>query len=243
MKLSKLAPIMTIKKISLAMGMMAAAMSVQATPMVAALTTGNVDLTGDFTYALTMNPYAAGTTVGDATFTSALNGNTAGVSISNQYYIQNWHYSAAANATGLGDVMRSIIWSGGGNAQVVQLSMSNLQIGNSYKAQLLFGEACCNRGFDIFQNGVQVANDFSPFGLNGNAYSGAAIFSDTFTATSTSVVYGLGYYGAHPDWNPILNAATLENLSAGQVPEPAALPLVLAGLVLFGFVARKKSAH
>lgn len=232
---------MTFKNMTLALGMMVTTMSAQATPLASALTTSNVDLTGNFTYALTMNPYAAGSTVGDATFTNALGGSTSGVSISNQYYIQNWHYSTAANATGLGDVMRSIIWSGGGNSQVVQLSMSNLQIGNSYKAQLLFGEGCCDRGFDIFENGVQVANDFSPFALNGNDYRGAAIFSDTFTATSTSVVFGLGYYGGHGDWNPILNAATLENLGTTNVPEPASLPLLLAGLGLFGLVARKKS--
>lgn len=234
---------MIFKKITLAAGMMVAAMGVQATPLAAALTTSNVDLTGDFTYALTMNSSAAGTIVGDATFTSALGGSTAGVSISNQFYIQNWHNSAAANATGLGDVMRSIIWSLGNDSQVVQLSMSNLKIGDIYKVQLLFGEACCDRGFDIFQDGVKVADDFSPFALNGNDYGGAAIFSDTFTATATSVVFGLGYYGGHGDWNPILNAATLENISLSKVPEPASLPLMFAGLGILTFVARKKSAR
>ena len=230
---------MKIKSILATFALVSASAASQAAPLAAALNNGNVDLTGNFVYALTMNPQAAGTTVGNATFTSAFS--TAGASVSHQNYIQNWHSGAAANAAGLGAVMQSIIWSGGADAEVVQLSMANLQIGTSYKAQLLFGENCCDRGFDIFQNGVKVADDFSPFGLTGNNYTGSAIWADTFVATSTSVVFGLGYYGGHGDSNPILNAATLEQMPSVAVPEPGSLSLLLLGLGAMGVWVRRKS--
>lgn len=202
--------------------------------------TANLDFQGNFVYALTMNPNAAGTQIGDATFTNALGGTTPGVTESHQNYIQNWHpYNyTGADATALGSVMQSIIWNYGSNGGYsgLSLAMNNLQIGQSYQAQLLFAEACCDRGFDVYQNDALIANDFSPYSLNNYVY-GSAFIRSSFVADANSVTFKFGYYGGHPDRNPILNAATLERTSAA-VDEPETLVMLLTGL---GLIARMKS--
>lgn len=206
-----------------------------------------LDLQGNFNYALTFNPNAAGTTLGDAKFTNAFT--TSGVTLGNQNYIQNWYpgnYTGSANDIALGHVMQSIIWSnsnGNADSQVVTLSMSGLTLGQTYKTQLLFAEDCCNRGFNVYQDGTKIARELSPYTLTGNrTFNGteSVVLMDTFTATSSSTTFGFGGMSPlHPDNNPILNAATLENVSA--VPEPGSYSMLLAGLGLMGFMARKSA--
>jgi hypothetical protein len=45
--------------------------------------------------------------------------------------------------------MNSVVWSYANGGVPMVLSMSGLTVGNDYKVQLLFGEGCCSRGFDI----------------------------------------------------------------------------------------------
>ena len=225
---------------------------VQAAPVITVGTfTGSaagagLDLQGNFVYAVTMNPNAAGVVLGNAQFTYALETND--VAVSHQYYIQDWYsstYTGSAEDVGLGKVMESISWSGSNyqpDSQVLSVSMAALTIGQTYKAQFLFAENCCERGFNFYQDGVRKASDFSPYAETGNHASYAnmsAVLTDIFTATSTSVIFGLGGNANFNDNNPILNAATLENVTA--VPEPETFALVLAGLGALGFVARRKS--
>lgn len=217
--------------------------SASATPVITAFSdSATLDFSGNFTYALTMNPNANGAQVGDAQFTYAVGGATPGVSESHQNYIQNWvpfSNNSTPDNIALTEVMRSIIWSGGGNAEVVSLTMSNLLVGETYKYQLLFGESCCDRGFDVFMNHILVADNFSPFVLNGNHTLGGAVISDSFVASSSSVTFGLGYHGGRSDWNPILNAATLERVN--DVPEPETLALLFFGLGVLGWQRRRRS--
>lgn len=204
----------------------------------------NLDFQGSFVYALTMNPNAAGTKIGDATFTNALNGATPGVTESHQNYIQTWHpfNYTGADATALGSVMQSIIWNFGndGGYSGLSLTMNNLQIGQSYQAQLLFAEAGYDRGFDVYQNDALIANDFSPYSLNNYVY-GSAFIRSSFVADASSVTFKFGYYGGHPDRNPILNAATLERTTT-SVDEPETLVMLLAGLGLIVRMKSRKSA-
>lgn len=200
-----------------------------------------LDFQGQFTYAVSANTNAAGLAIGNATFSSMFN--TAGFAVSYQYYIGGWrsqNYGASVENTRLNTVMNSIVWSGGSTtATVVNLTFSNLVVGQTYKTQLLFGEGCCDRGYDVYRGASQIANDVSPYGLNGNTL-GSAVVTDSFVATATSVSYGLGYYGGHPDSNPILNAATLELVTVPPpLPEPASLLLLLSGLGLAGTMGRR----
>lgn len=207
-----------------------------------------LDLQGKFVYALTMNPDAAGTILGDATFTDALA--TVGATITHANYIQGWYpssYSGTSDDTALGNVMKSISWTpanGAIDSQVLALSLSGLTVGQSYKAQLLFAEDCCNRGFNFYHDGVKLSSNFSPYSLTGNIVYNphqSAVLTDTFTATSTSVLFGFGGLSSqYPDNNPILNAATLENVTA--VPEPETYALLLTGLGGLGIITRRRKS-
>ncbi len=235
----------TIKKIALGLSLLAAMGVASADTTVAVLNSStSLDLSGNFSYALTLTPGAAGTVIGDATFTDAFE--TPGAAVVAQNYIGGWHpqtFTGSADDVKLASVMSSISWSwanGSADSQVVTLTMSGLTVGNTYQAQLMFGEQCCDRGFNAYRDGAAIFSNVSPFGMTGD-YTGSAFLTDTFVATSTSVVYGLGGSDAlHGDNNPILNAATLENVTA--VPEPESYALLLAGLGLLALMARRKSA-
>lgn len=201
-----------------------------------------LDLQGNFTYALTMNSFAHGTVVGDASFTDAHA--TAGVALGHDAMNQSWYnptYTGSVADLALGQVMNSVIWSYANGGVSMSMVMSGLIVGNSYKVQLLFGEGCCSRGFDIYQDGALMIDDFSPSALAGIGNgSQSSYFSNTFTATSTSVTLGFGGSAPYGDNNPLLNAATLEALDdVVAVPEPASFGMLFAGLAMIGFMRRK----
>lgn len=205
---------------------------------------GDLDLNGSFVYAVTMNAAAAGVALNDATFTSGLYGATSGFNINFEYYYANWHPTTGDGSDSeLNAVMRAIGANANGNTNggienPLTFSMGGLVIGQTYKVQMLFGENCCNRGFDIKQDGQLIADDFSPYALSGGYAAGSAFLSNTFTATSSTVSFALGGFAPNPDNNPILNAVTLEAVTA--VPEPETYAMFLAGLAALGFMARRR---
>jgi hypothetical protein len=179
-------------------GLALAASAAHATPIVGTFTGSaadqGLDLEGDFTYALTVNPFADGIRVGDARFTDAAS--TAGVVLDHQSMNQSWYnatYTGSAADLALGQVMNSVVWSYANGGVSMVLSMGGLTVGNDYKVQLLFGESCCSRGFDIWQDGQELVSDFSPSALAGIGNGVRSAFvGNTFTATSTSVIFGFG---------------------------------------------------
>lgn len=202
-----------------------------------------LDLQGNFQYALTMNPAAAGLQVGDATFTDA--NATTGATLTHQSFtsVALAAYTGSPADLSLGQIMQQQVWSYAGELPELTLTLGNLVAGQTYRVQLLFAESCCSRGFDIFQDGALMVDDFSASALVGiNNTLVGAVFSNEFIAASNSVFFRFGGTAAgFMDNNPILNAATLESLDVrqGEVPEPASFGMLAAGLAMIGYLRRK----
>lgn len=200
----------------------------------------DLDLNGNFAYAVTMNASAAGVSLNDATFSYGLGNNTAGFQVSHDYYIPDWHPTTGDGSdSALNSVLQAIVWNeNSASKHSLTFSMSGLTVGQTYKVQLLSSENCCARGFDIWQDNQLIADDFSVGALAGQG--GTAFVSNTFVATASTVNFTLGgYYPLAYDNNPVLNAVTLEHIAA-PVPEPTTAGLLLAGLALVGGSARRR---
>lgn len=223
----------------------ALALSVAAFSSQAAVSSGyynnqnDLDFSGSFKYAVTMNPFAVDAIVGDAKFSYF--GSTAGLSVSNSYQYDQW---VGPLNTPFDEVVSGIIWSvGNGAPDVVSLTMSGLNVGSTYKMQLLFGEACCNRAFDVYQDGQLLVNDH-PTVSNGFGQNRSYVMN-TFTAMSSRVTVSLGGFindSIYSDPNPILNAATLEQLTA-PVPEPESYAMFAMGLGALGAISRRRRSR
>ena len=125
-------------------------------------------------------------------------------------------------------VMESLRWSP--HPESVEAHLDSLIVGQSYKLQLLFYEECCSRGFDVFVDGVQIADEFSPQAVQGGirAAGSGAFISHTFAASRADVVVTLsGADADFPDRNPILQALTLEALTCRAAAELTLAPEML----------------
>jgi len=119
---------------------------------------------------------------------------------------------------------------GGAGAAVGAVGVSitaPLVIGQQYKLQLLFNEACCaGRGFDVEVEGVLVADQFNPSAIQGDtngANQPGALVTYEFTATDTNLDANLVVAGFADD-NAIIDAVSLES-----VPEPTSVALAMLG--------------
>ncbi len=199
-----------------------------------------LDLDGNFVYAIDMgSEETPGGQVRGALFTGDA---VDGVSVVASQVANNWdsrvNYGESADEAALTFIMSSIRWSDAGNATTadVTVKLSNLEVGASYKLQLLFGEYRWSRGFDISIQGRPIADEFGPFEWQGGGrpsqvYSTPAtarnnavprnngvVMTHSFIATSTELTVVLdGRPVKNPvmtDHNAIINAATLELLAA-----------------------------
>lgn len=190
-----------------------------------------LDLQGKFIYAFSVGTENAAGQIGDANFTGeTVDGVTIeqATAMIETFYVAN--FGDGANDTALARAVASIRHGGGG----IKIRLDNLVVGASYKLQLLFGEGCCARGFDVWIDGHQKVDEFAPFvyqgGMNnqGLATNHAAVVTYSFIPNKTSIdietVGGTVTTPGYSDHNPIINAVTLEEVAPKTDTDGDGLP-------------------
>jgi len=184
---------------------------------------------GDFVYAVDAGG-DGGFQIGDAVFT---NDTAPGVTLNAQHRIPNWKtftYGSSADDNALETLMKSIRYSTSYDGILpldVSIALADLVPGTDYELQLLFGEGTSNRGFDVFIEGMLVADDFSPYALTGIDLTKGVVLTHQFTALDDTLEILLDGLGTpFPDKNPIIQGLTLK-----IIPEPASMSLLALGLL------------
>src|SRR5881396_1240621 len=150
-----------------------------------------LDLDGKFVYALSFGADPSlSVKVRDATFLGLYDVDVPGATLVAQNVILNWYvvnYGDTENDQNLAQATSSIRWSAAPTG--VKLTLDKLSVGALYKLQLMFGEQCCNRGFDVFVNDKLIVKDFNPGNQQGGIANGAqeALITHTVLANATSL--------------------------------------------------------
>ncbi|MCS7304631.1 MAG: PEP-CTERM sorting domain-containing protein, partial [Thermoguttaceae bacterium] len=170
-----------------------------------------LDFQGQFRYAVNVGG-SGGIQVGDAQFTTDTGLITA------EYQIPTFttpNYGATSNDNNLETIMQSIRWTQTGNDGIedITITLPGLEIGRTYKLQLLVGDNWNNRHFAVDINGSRVVADLPSAGIQGGTTTQGTVLVHQFVAdrsTMTIVLDGRVVTGG--DRNPMINAFTLEDL-------------------------------
>ena len=192
-----------------------------------------LDLDGNFIYAVSMADTEDPGPVRDANFTSDA---VAGITVTSGNSAPGWRQSFLGDSSNdyvLDLVMSSIRWSDAvAPIPNIVVDIGELEPGTLYKLQLLFAEGVWLRGFDIFVNGTQIADDFAPFQFQGGLgiTTNGVVFAYEFAAATNNAVVVLDGRGLTApgivDRNAILQGFTLENL--GAAPAEPKITLAVA---------------
>jgi hypothetical protein len=195
----------------------------------------DLDLTGDFVYAINVGTDAASYTLGDATFTNSAAGYTVA---SNQLNFLTNNVPSLGNAN-LNTIMSSIAY--GNNQQTLTVTLA-VTPDTQYKLQTLHwenfwqGADGSRRGENLLVDGALAVENLN---VTENGGASAKVFTYSFTTGPAQTVLTLDFTTPTDnfnDKNPTLNALTLENVT--PIPAPAALP---AGLILMGLAALRRN--
>ena len=138
----------------------------------------------------------------------------------------NWYvvdYGESPDDDNLEAATSSIRWSAaGGSPAQVTLTLANIKVGAQYKLQFMFGEQCCNRGFDVLVDGKLIVKDFNPGVQHEGVANGTqeALITHTFLATSATLEIkfdGNTSSSDYADHNAIINAVTLEETGTAGI--------------------------
>lgn len=172
-----------------------------------------LDFYGNFLYAVDIGSASSPGTVGDAMFSPEP---VSGLNVTAQFTYFGFggvSFGPSSDDIALANMMQNIVWTGAPNPVV--LAASGLTIGHRYRLQMFFYEACCFRGFDVYVEGTQIADDFSPYVTQGNVIDGRSGASMQYSFAATDNTLDITLIGPAPgfsDNNPILDGFTLEDL-------------------------------
>lgn len=131
--------------------------------------------------------------------------------------------------TGWAAILNTFEWQTGSNVTTPGF-LSRLSVGNSYQVQFFMarGDTCCGTRKHWLGDGNGHFSD---------AVAGSAYTSIVGTFTADASLQTVEFFDSTN--NPILNAYVLRDLTPA-VPEPEAYAMMLAGLGLLGFTARRR---
>ncbi len=180
-----------------------------------------LDFEGNFVYAVNISG-PGGQVIGDADFTED---DADGFLIETTHNLPDWatpDYGDTDADLDLADIMRSIRWSNVVEDPPVVLIEMDVEVGQSYKMQMLFTESCCDRGFDIALDGELLVDDFVIYEhhlddiWNINSRNDGVLITHEFTATDNPTMLELGMDAPDfPDNNGHISALTLELMAPG----------------------------
>ncbi len=179
----------------------------------------DVDLDGDIVYAVDVGG-AGGQVVNGVEFTA--DSGTSGLNFVAQHIIAApWSFAVnigdSADDVALGNVLDSIRWSNAADDPTGLIFDFDAPPG-LYQITGLFAEKCCDRGFDVFVNGVHVADEFSPnaiqAGAGGRETTGAYIKITSLHGGGPLSFELDGTDASFPDRNAILMGAVVEFLGS-----------------------------
>lgn len=177
-----------------------------------------LDFQGRFLYAVNVGG-PGGIQVGDAQFTTDTGLITAENQISS---FTTPNYGATTNDNNLETIMQSIRWTetGNGGIEDITITLPGLEIGRTYKLQLLFGDNWSQRHCAVDINGSRVVGDLPSAGIQGvygsSPTQGAVLVHQFVADRSTMTIVLNGQPVSGHDRNPLVNAFTLEDLGVAS---------------------------
>ncbi|MBI1841531.1 MAG: lamin tail domain-containing protein [Verrucomicrobia bacterium] len=192
----------------------------------------DLDLDGEFTYAINFSPDDPVRTVHGVKFLPDTQ-TIKGAVLTGPQVVQAWQakpeFGSSADANQLEEILFDIRWanSAGGERLRASLTVTN---GEEYKLQILIsGNNPENRRWDIRLGGLQAVDEITSLGASpGQSYSvnRATLYTYQFVSTTNRFVVEMGdLFGANEggDRNPIWQALTLEHIAKTPAPDDIAL--------------------
>ncbi|MBL9135184.1 MAG: lamin tail domain-containing protein [Verrucomicrobiales bacterium] len=218
-------------------GLAAIAMAMGSTPAATTVHLGQVrqisgpqdlDLTGDFVYAVNFSADDGPRTVAGVTFQPD-RVSIPGASFVGPQQVTGWQakpeFGATADANELEEILHDIRWANAGANERLRATLA-VQAGESYRLQILIsGNTAEDRRWDLRINGREAVDELTSLGsAPGNSYqrSRATLFEWEFESLGTTMIIEMGdLFGAKDggDRNPIWQALTLERTTAPPFPD------------------------